>query len=70
MGSSSATYNLQLDPLQANPGTAAMSLSASSLSFGDVTINTQATPQFVTVMSSGSAPLTITTATLTDPVSR
>ena len=43
-------------------GTAAMSLSASSLAFGDVTINDQATPQFVTVLSTGTAPLTVSAA--------
>jgi hypothetical protein len=65
LGTASATYSLQLDPVQANAGTAALSLSASSLAFGDVTINTQSTPQFVTLMSSGTAPLSITAATVT-----
>jgi Abnormal spindle-like microcephaly-assoc'd, ASPM-SPD-2-Hydin len=64
IGSSSATYNLQLDPLQAGGGTPSLSMSASSLAFGDVTINTQATPQYVTVMSTGSAALTINSATV------
>jgi hypothetical protein len=65
MGTSSATYNLQLDPEQSSGGgTPALSLSASSLSFGDVTVNTEATPQFITVTSSGTAPLTINAATI------
>jgi len=63
LGSSSATFNVQLDPTQSGGVTPAMTLSASNLSFGDVTVNTQATPQFVTVTSSGTAPLTISAAT-------
>jgi hypothetical protein len=63
VGTSSATFALQLSP-QAATGTAALSLSASSLAFGDVTVNTQATPQFVTLLSSGTAALTINSATV------
>ncbi|MGB9032192.1 MAG: choice-of-anchor D domain-containing protein, partial [Acidobacteriaceae bacterium] len=63
VGTSSATFALQLSPPAAT-GTAALSLSASSLSFGDVTINTQATPQFVTLLSSGTAALTINSVTV------
>lgn len=65
LDSSSANYELQLDPQPASGGTAALSLSASSLSFGDVTVNSQATPQFLTLTSSGTAPLTINSATVT-----
>ena len=64
VGTSSATFALQLSPPAASSGTAALSVSASSLSFGDVTINTQATPQFVTLLSSGTAALTINSATV------
>ena len=64
LGTSSATFNLQLEPVQTGGGTASMGLSASSLSFGDVTVNSQATPQFVTVTSTGTAPLTVTGATV------
>lgn len=64
LGTSSAHYNLELDPVAASGGTAALTLSASTLAFGDVTVNTQATPQFVTVMSTGTAPLTVTSATV------
>ncbi len=64
LGSSSATYAVQLNPAAASTGTAALSVSAGSLTFGDVTVNTQATPQFVTLTSSGTAPLTITSATV------
>lgn len=63
LGTSSATYNLQLNPAQSGGGTPAVGLSATSLSFGDVTVNTQATPQYVTVMSTGTAPLTVSAAT-------
>jgi len=64
VGTSSATFALQLSPPTASSGTAALSVSASSLSFGDVTVNTQATPQFVTLLSSGTAALTINSATV------
>jgi hypothetical protein len=63
MGSSSATFNLQLNPLPSSGGTPAMSVSASNLAFGNITVNTQATPQFVTVLSTGTAPLTVSAAT-------
>ncbi len=64
LGTSSATFKLQLNPAQTGGGTASMGISASSLSFGDVTVNSQATPQFVTVTSTGTAPLTVTGATV------
>jgi hypothetical protein len=61
-GGSSSTFSLQLNPVSAPSGTAALSLSASSLSFGDVTVNAQST-QYVTVTSSGTAPLVVNSAT-------
>jgi hypothetical protein len=65
LDSSSADYELELDPQPASGGTAALSLGANSLSFGDVTVNSQSTPQFLTLTSSGTAPLTINSATVT-----
>lgn len=66
LSGSSVSFLLDLDPQQSGGGgTPALSVSASSLSFGDVTINTQATPQFVTLTSSGSAALSITSASVT-----
>ncbi len=42
----------------------ALTLSASTVSFGEVAVNTKATPQTVELYSSGTAPLTISAATV------
>jgi len=65
LSATTANYAVQLDPEQTTGGTPALSLSAESLAFGDVTVNTAATPQLVTLTSSGSAALDITGATVT-----
>ena len=65
-GSDSKTFALELQakiaPVTAVPS---LSLSTSSMAFGSVALNTAATPQSVTLTSSGSAPLTISAGTLT-----
>ena len=63
-GGGSASFDVQLNP-QAVTGTPALSVSATSLSFGDVTIDTRSAPQAVTLTSSGTAPLTIDSAMVT-----
>jgi hypothetical protein len=65
-GSDSKTFALELNA-NAPPVTAApsLSLSTSSMAFGSVTVNTAATPESVTLTSSGTAPLTISAGTLT-----
>jgi hypothetical protein len=50
--------------LQLNAAILALSINATSVAFGDVTVNTSAT-QSVTLTSSGSLPVTISAATLT-----
>jgi hypothetical protein len=59
-GTVSKTFALALS---ANPPT--FSLSSASLAFGSVTVNTAATPQSLTVISTGTAPLTISAGTVT-----
>jgi hypothetical protein len=59
-GSQSQTYALQLDV-----ATPTLNLSTSNLAFGSVTVNTDATPQPVTLTNSGTAPLIISAGTLT-----
>jgi phospholipase C len=51
--------------LELNAYTPTLKLSTGSLAFGSVPVNTAATPQSVTLTSSGTAPLTISTGTLT-----
>jgi hypothetical protein len=58
-GSVNKTFALTL-----NPGTPTLALSATSLSFGSVSIGTAAT-QTLTLTSTGSAPVTVTSATVT-----
>jgi hypothetical protein len=58
-GGITETYVLQL-----STGTPALTLQSTSVSFGDVTLNTPAT-QTVTLTSSGTAPLTISAGTVT-----
>ncbi|MGC2606481.1 MAG: choice-of-anchor D domain-containing protein, partial [Silvibacterium sp.] len=50
--------------LQLSPSSPALTLQSTSVSFGDVTLNTPAT-QTVTLTSSGTAPLTISAGTVT-----
>jgi hypothetical protein len=50
--------------LQLNPGVRTLSIDASSVAFGNVEVNTPAT-QSVTLKSTGTAPVTISAATLT-----
>jgi Abnormal spindle-like microcephaly-assoc'd, ASPM-SPD-2-Hydin len=59
-GSQPQTYALQLDV-----ATPTLNLSTSNLAFGSVTVNTDATPQQVTLTNSGAAPLIISAGTLT-----
>jgi hypothetical protein len=65
LGTTSLTCDLQLEPEQSSGGTPALSLSAESVDFGDITVNTAATPQVITLTSSGTAALTITAAAVT-----
>ena len=66
LSGTSVSFQLDLDPQQSGGGgTPGLAVSASSLQFGDVTVNTQANPQFVTLTSSGTAALSITSATAT-----
>ena len=58
----SETYALQLNP--STTGTAALTLGSTSVAFGNVTLNTPST-QSVLLTSSGSAPLTISSAAVT-----
>ena len=64
--SESKTFDLELKakipPVTADPS---LSLSTSSMAFGSVTVNTAATPESVTLTSSGTSPLTISAGTLT-----
>ena len=59
-GTISKTFALEL-----NAYTPALSLSTGSLAFGSLAVNTAAAPQSVALTSSGTAPLTISAATLT-----
>jgi hypothetical protein len=61
-GSSSQAYSLQLQPA-ASTGSAALTLASSSVAFGNVNLNTPAT-QTALLTSSGTAPLTISGATV------
>ncbi len=65
LSASTASYALQLDPEQTSGGTPALRLSAETLAFGDVTVGAPATPQVLTLTSSGSAALDLTGATVT-----
>lgn len=60
-GGASTTFAIQLS---ASAGTAALSLQSTSVAFGDVAVNTAAT-QSVVLTSSGTAPLTISGASVT-----
>jgi hypothetical protein len=61
---SAQSFALQLSPeTSGSTGSAALSVSANRLAFGDVTVNT-ATSQSVTLTSTGTAPLTINSATV------
>jgi hypothetical protein len=60
-----ATGATQAFALQLNAALPSLSLSTNTLAFGNVTVNTAATPQAVTLTSTGSVPVTISGATLT-----
>ncbi len=61
----SQTAVMQLSPLTLSPsGTSSLDLSATSLSFGDVTVGTPSTKS-LTLKSTGTLPVTISSATLT-----
>jgi hypothetical protein len=65
-GTVSKTFALELNAYNPTPTpTPALHLSTGNLAFGSVTVNTAATPQSVTLMSAGTAPLTISAATVT-----
>jgi YbbR domain-containing protein len=57
------TFGISLGALVPEQNAPGLTMSTSSLNFGDVTVNTQSAPQSVTLTSSGTAPLTINSAT-------
>jgi hypothetical protein len=61
-GTSSQAFSLQLNPA-ASTGSAGMTLASTSVAFGNVNLNTPAT-QTVLLTSSGTAPLTVSAATI------
>ncbi len=61
---SKVTYGIKLTPSSTSTQTPTLTVNATSISFGPVTVNTQST-QTVTLTSSGTAPVTVNSAAVT-----